>query len=235
MIFHPANTRGYADHGWLQSYHTFSFADYYNPQRVHFGVLRVINDDTIAPGMGFDTHPHDNMEIISIPLEGALEHKDSMGNTSIIRKGDIQVMSAGSGITHSEYNHYHDIVGKFLQIWIFPDKKNVTPRYDQITLNLAERHNTFQQILSPYPNDPGVWIHQKAWFHMGTFDPGTESEYVKKIKTNGVYIFVIQGSALVNGTSMDTKDGLGIIDSDSIHLTARAPHTEILLIEVPLQ
>jgi len=150
-VIHRADTRGFADHGWLKSYHTFSFAGYYHPDRVHFGVLRVLNDDTVKGGMGFGSHPHDNMEIISIPLEGDLEHKDSMGNTTVIRKGDIQVMSAGTGIYHSEYNRHKDEEVKFLQIWIFPNKQNVQPRYDQLTMELGDRHNTLQQVLSPDP------------------------------------------------------------------------------------
>jgi len=175
-ILHKAETRGYANHGWLQSKHTFSFANYYNPQRMHFGVLRVLNDDRVEAGMGFGTHPHDNMEIISIPLEGDLEHKDSMGNTAIIKKGDVQVMSAGSGITHSEYNRSKDSLVKFLQIWIFPNKKNVAPRYDQISLNSNDRHNKLQQIVSPNANEEGVWINQDAWFFMGKFDKELEVE-----------------------------------------------------------
>ena len=182
IILHKADTRGNANHGWLQSRHTFSFANYYNPERMNFGALRVLNDDSVAAGMGFGTHPHDNMEIISIPLEGDLEHKDSMGNISVIKHGDIQVMSAGTGIFHSEYNKNKDRLVKFLQIWVFPDKKNVTPRYDQITLDLADRHNKLQQILSPDAEDTGVWIHQKAWFHLGKFEKGISTEYKIKAK-----------------------------------------------------
>lgn len=146
MVLHKAQTRGHANHGWLDTYHSFSFANYHNPERMHFGVLRVLNDDRVDAGKGFGTHPHDNMEIISIPLEGDLEHKDSMGNVAVIKKGDIQVMSAGTGIQHSEYNRNSDQFTKFLQIWVFPKKRNVTPRYDQITLNEADRHNNLQQI-----------------------------------------------------------------------------------------
>ncbi|MEO8820744.1 MAG: pirin family protein [Ginsengibacter sp.] len=161
-ILHKANTRGHADHGWLNSYHSFSFANYNNTERVHFGALRVLNDDTVSSGMGFGKHPHDNMEIISIPLQGDLEHKDSMGNTTVIKQGDIQVMSAGTGIQHSEYNKNKDVPVKFLQIWISPNKKNVTPRYDQVSLNENDRHNKLQQILSPNQDDDGVWIYQNA-------------------------------------------------------------------------
>ena len=163
---HKANTRGNANHGWLQSFHTFSFGGYHNPQRMNFGVLRVLNDDTVAAGMGFGTHPHSNMEIISIPLEGDLEHKDSMGNTTVIHNGDIQIMSAGTGIEHSEYNKNKDAQVKFLQIWILPNKKNVTPRYQQTTLKKEDRKNKLQQVLSPNQNDEGIWIHQNAWFHI---------------------------------------------------------------------
>ena len=166
-ILHKAATRGDANHGWLHSRHTFSFADYYDPERMNFGALRVLNDDYVEAGMGFGTHPHNNMEIISIPLEGDLEHKDNMGTVSVIRKGDIQVMSAGTGITHSEYNKNKDKPVKFLQIWVIPDEKNVKPRYDQITLNDDDRHNKLQQIVSPSPDDAGVWIHQQSWFHLG--------------------------------------------------------------------
>lgn len=148
-LYHPASSRGYADHGWLKSYHTFSFANYYHPERIHFGALRVINDDTVAGGRGFGAHPHDNMEIISIPLSGDLAHKDSIGNGSIIRQGDIQVMSAGTGITHSEMNPNADIPVKFLQIWVFPNKRNVTPRYQQINIAEQAQPNWFHQILSP--------------------------------------------------------------------------------------
>ncbi|HRN44153.1 MAG TPA: pirin family protein, partial [Flavobacterium sp.] len=171
-VLHKANTRGHANHGWLESHHTFSFANYHNPDRMNFGALRVLNDDRVNQGMGFGEHPHDNMEIISIPLEGDLEHQDSMGNTTVIKQGDIQVMSAGTGLYHSEYNKNKDQLVKFLQIWVYPNKKNVTPRYDQITLDLNDRHNKLQQILSPNPEDEGVWIHQDAWFHIGKFDNG---------------------------------------------------------------
>jgi len=232
-IIHRAETRGHANHGWLNSYHTFSFAQYYNPERMHFGVLRVLNDDQVAPGMGFGTHPHDNMEIISIPLSGDLEHKDSMGNVAVIRQNDVQVMSAGTGIQHSEYNKNKDKEVKFLQIWVFPNKKNVTPRYDQITLNTADRHNKLQQILSPSAEDAGVWIHQDAWFHLGQFDTGKKSTYTIKRKGNGVYAFVLKGSLEINGQALEARDGYGIWDTDTIELTATAD-AEILLMDVPM-
>ena len=171
-VLHPAASRGHAQHGWLDSYHSFSFANYFNHDRIHFGAIRVLNDDTVAPGKGFGRHPHDNMEIISIPLEGSLRHEDSMGNIAIIKKGDVQAMSAGTGIFHSEYNEAADSPVKFLQIWIFPNKKNVVPRYSQVSLDIQDRKNKLQQILSPHEGEEGVWIHQDAWFHLGKLDPG---------------------------------------------------------------
>lgn len=233
-VLHKAATRGRANHGWLNSYHTFSFANYQNPERVHFGALRVLNDDTVAAGMGFGTHPHDNMEIISIPLEGDLEHKDSMGNTAVIRKGDIQIMSAGTGISHSEYNKNKDKLTKFLQIWVFPNKRNVTPRYDQITLNEADRHNKLQQVLSPNADDEGVWINQDAWFHMGKFDEGFATEYNFKKKGNGVYAFVLKGDITIGNIALNERDGLGIWDTDAIKITANSQDAEVLLMEVPM-
>lgn len=233
-ILHKAETRGNANHGWLQSYHTFSFASYYNPERMHFGVLRVLNDDTVDGGMGFGTHPHDNMEIISIPLEGDLEHKDSMGNTTVIKNGDIQVMSAGTGIQHSEYNRNKEQKVKFLQIWVFPNKKGVTPRYDQITLKAEDRKNKLQQILSPNADDEGVWIHQDAWFHLGQFDADQKTTYTIKKAGNGVYAFVLSGSFVVNGQTLSSRDGLGLWDITSFELESKSATSEILLMEVPM-
>jgi quercetin 2,3-dioxygenase len=233
-VLHKAASRGDANHGWLHSRHTFSFANYYNPERMHFGVLRVLNDDYVEAGMGFGTHPHDNMEIISIPLEGDLEHKDSMGNVAIIKNGDVQVMSAGTGITHSEYNKNKDKPVKFLQIWVFPNRKNVKPRYDQITLNLDDRHNKLQQILSPNPDDVGVWIYQNAWFHLGKFDEGFSIDYSLKKGGNGVYAFVLKGDLTIDETSLNERDGLGIWDIDKFTLKAISQDAEVLLMEVPM-
>ncbi|MBP7965352.1 MAG: pirin family protein [Paludibacteraceae bacterium] len=234
QLIHKAATRGHADHGWLRTNHTFSFADYYNPERVHFGALRVLNDDYIAGGMGFGTHPHNNMEIITIPLEGDLEHKDSMGNGTVIKHGDIQVMSAGTGITHSEYNHNKTKPVTLLQIWIFTNKRNVTPRYDQITLDVNERRNKLQQILSPNSDDEGVWIHQDAWFHLGRFDKNFETTYTFKKQGNGVYVFVIKGDITVNGTALNERDGSGIWNTDSMSIQANSADAELLIIEVPM-
>jgi redox-sensitive bicupin YhaK (pirin superfamily) len=232
-VLHKANTRGDANHGWLHSKHTFSFANYYNPERMHFGVLRVLNDDVVSGGKGFGTHPHDNMEIISIPLEGDLEHKDSMGNVTVIKNGDVQVMSAGSGIQHSEYNKNKDHEVRFLQIWVFPNKKNVTPRYDQITLKTEDRHNAFQQILSPNPDDAGVWIHQNAWFHLAQFDAKHSQVYKMKDKTNGLYVFNLNGDIRVNDQVLNTRDGYGIWNADEITIQADT-NAEFLLIELPM-
>jgi redox-sensitive bicupin YhaK (pirin superfamily) len=232
-ILHKAATRGHANHGWLNSYHTFSFANYYNPERMHFGELRVLNDDTVTGGMGFGTHPHDNMEIISIPLEGDLQHKDSMGNTAVIKQGDIQVMSAGTGIYHSEQNNDKGEAVKFLQIWIFPNKKNVVPRYDQLTLNVADRHNKLQQVLSPNATDEGVWIYQDAWFHMGNLDKEVTVNYNLKKEGNGVYAFVLKGDVSINEQPLNTRDGFGISGVNELTITADS-EAEILLMEVPM-
>lgn len=233
MILHEAATRGFADHGWLKSYHSFSFAQYYNPERIHFGVLRVLNDDWIAGGMGFGMHPHDNMEIITIGLEGALEHKDSMGNTAVIRQGDIQVMSAGTGIYHSEFNHNKDKETRILQIWVFPNKKNVQPRYDQISIRPEDRINKFQQIISPHPGEPGVWIHQDAWFYLGHFEQGQKTVYHLKKSGNGLYIFIISGQVVANGQVLSPRDGLGIRNLETIQFEATTD-TEILLMDLPM-
>ncbi|SHG38209.1 hypothetical protein SAMN05444396_11078 [Flavobacterium segetis] len=234
-ILHKANTRGHADHGWLESYHTFSFANYQNNDRMNFGVLRVLNDDRVNQGMGFGKHPHDNMEIISIPLEGDLEHQDSMGNTTVIKEGDIQIMSAGTGIFHSEKNKNHNQFVKFLQIWVYPNKKNVTPRYDQISLDLKDRRNKLQQILSPNSNDQGVWIHQDAWFHIGRFDKAFSSSYQLKKAGNGIYAFVLKGDFTIGEIKLNERDGLGIWNTDSIKVIANSDEAEILIMEVPME
>ena len=232
-VYHSANSRGNADHGWLKSRHTFSFANYYDPSRMHFGALRVINDDFVEGGHGFGTHPHDNMEIISIPLSGDLADKDSMGNGSIIRHGDIQVMSAGTGMTHSEMNPNPNMPVKFLQIWVFPNQRNVTPRYQQINIAEHAKPNDFQQILSPNPDDDGVWIHQNAWFSLAKWDNHVSKTYSLHAAGNGVYALVLKGSATIAGQALNERDGLGVWEVDSIDITATSD-TEILLMEVPM-
>jgi redox-sensitive bicupin YhaK (pirin superfamily) len=232
-VLHKANTRGNANHGWLNAYHTFSFSSYYNSDRVQFGMLRVLNDDTVAAGMGFGTHPHDNMEIITIPLEGDLAHKDSMGNAETIKSGDIQVMSAGTGIQHSEFNPNQDQQTKLLQIWVFPKVRNVVPRYQQITLNPEDRKNKLQQILSPNPEDEGVWIYQDAWFHLGKFDNGVAATYQLKKEGNGLYVFVLRGNITIDGQELETRDGFGIWDFNELEIKATSD-AEFLLMEVPM-
>lgn len=232
-VLHPATTRGHANHGWLDSHHTFSFANYYNPERMNFGVLRVLNDDVVAPSRGFGKHPHDNMEIVSIPLSGDLEHKDSMGNTTVIKQGDVQVMSAGTGVFHSEYNKNADKEVRFLQIWMFPKQKGVSPRYDQITLNGQMKPNQFNQILSPDPNDQGVWVHQDAWFHIGDFAAGKTAKYNLKRSGNGVYAFVLEGTVTIGDQKLGKRDGYGMWDLDSFEMTASAD-AKVLLMEVPM-
>ena len=232
-VIHRADTRGHANHGWLDTYHTFSFANYYNPERMHFGVLRVLNDDRVAPGQGFGTHPHDNMEIISIPLEGDLEHKDSMGNVTVIREGDVQVMSAGTGIFHSEYNKNEDREVKFLQIWVYPNQKNITPRYDQISIRDVEKKNSFYQILSPHSGDQGVWIYQDAWFHLGNLDKGTLAEYRIQKEGNGIYVFILEGEAEIDGATLKKRDGMGIWETERIPVQANTD-VKVLLMEVPM-
>lgn len=233
-VLHKADTRGFANHGWLKSYQTFSFAGYYDQARIHFGALRVLNDDTVLGGGGFGKHPHDNMEIISIPLEGDLEHQDSMDNVAVIKNGDVQAMSAGTGIYHSEHNKDKTNPVKFLQIWVFPNQRNVPPRYDQVTLKPEDRHNRLQQILSPNPDDDGVWIYQNAWFHLGNFDKGFSTKYMMKAKGDGVYVFVLKGNVKVNDQLLNTRDGYGIWDTDEFTITAETD-AEFLMMEVPME
>jgi redox-sensitive bicupin YhaK (pirin superfamily) len=246
-ILHKADTRGHADHGWLNSFFSFSFAGYYNPQRVQFGVLRVLNDDRVEGGKGFGSHPHDNMEIISIPLEGSLAHEDNLGHKEVVTAGEIQVMSTGKGVFHSEYNNNPDQPVKFLQIWVFPNKLNVTPRYDQVRLNPSKGHNALEQLLYPYPgpdapahspsgnNTDGSWIYQDAWFHMGTFDAGRKIVYHLKKAGNGIYLFVLDGAFLYNGQRLEARDGLGITDVDSIDIEAAEAGSRILIMDVPMK
>lgn len=231
-ILHKANTRGHADHGWLNAWHSFSFAGYHDPSRIHFGALRVLNDDTIAGGMGFGAHPHDNMEIITIPLSGQLEHKDSMGNTGVISKGEVQVMSAGTGIQHSEKNKSHTEPLKLLQIWVFPNKQNVEPRYDQKAFDLNAAKNNLLTIVSPMGEKEGMNIHQDAWFSLGKLDKAFTMTYELKNKGNAVYAFVIDGEVTINGEKLNRRDGLGISETDKLEITADT-NTELLLMEIP--
>ncbi len=234
IVLHKSNTRGNVNHGWLNAYHSFSFGSWYNPNRVQFGVLRVLNDDTIAAGMGFGTHPHDNMEIITIPLEGDLAHKDSMGNAATIKTGDVQVMSAGTGIQHSEFNPNADQHTKLFQIWLFPKFRNVVPRYQQITLDKTLQKNNFAQILSPNENDEGVWIHQDAWFYLSDFDKDFSKKLTLKKEGNGFYIMNIEGIIEVNGTTLEKRDAIGIWNTPEINVKASTA-AKFLIMEIPME
>ncbi len=233
FIIQKAASRGHAQHDWLDTYHSFSFANYHDPEKVHFGVLRVLNDDTIDGGMGFGMHPHDNMEIITIPTFGDLQHKDSMGNSGTISQGDVQVMSAGTGIQHSEANKNKDKKVHLFQIWIFPNHRNVVPRYDQKTFDVKDRINKFQQIVSPMGNDEGLNIHQDAWFSLANFDNNVEANYQVKKSGNGLYVFIIEGDATINGQALNKRDAIGITDAESIEIKANSD-TQILVMDIPM-
>jgi quercetin 2,3-dioxygenase len=232
-VLHRANTRGHANHGWLDTSHTFSFAHFYDPSRMNFGVLRVLNDDFVDGGMGFGTHPHDNMEIISIPLSGDLEHKDSTGTTAVIRQNDVQIMSAGTGIYHSEYNKNKDKKVNFLQIWVFPKEKNIKPRYEQKTFKPEDRTNKLQEVVSAVKGSEGIWINHDDCFHLGSLKKGFQTEYGIKQKGNGVYVFVIDGDVSINNQKLNKRDGFGVWNTDKVKVTADSD-AEVLLMEVPM-
>jgi quercetin 2,3-dioxygenase len=232
-VLHKANTRGHANHGWLDSHHSFSFAGYYDPTRVHFGALRVLNDDIVQGGKGFGTHPHDNMEIVSIPLQGELEHKDNTGRHEIIRTHDVQIMTAGSGIAHSEFNASKTDPVNFLQIWVFPKLRNVAPLYNQKTFKPADRINQLQTVVAPEQSDASIFINQDAWFSLGTFKQGFITTYDVKKSGNGVYAFIIGGDVTINDQKLNRRDGLGIWETDKLTITADSD-AEVLLIDVPM-
>jgi redox-sensitive bicupin YhaK (pirin superfamily) len=232
-ILHKASTRGHSDHGWLDAWHTFSFSDYYDPYRVNFGTLRVLNDDCIAPASGFPVHLHKNMEIITIALLGEIEHQDSMNNKRVIKQGEVQVMSAGTGIYHSEYNPSKVNPVNLLQIWVLPDKQDINPRYDQIKFPFSSSENLLKQIVSPNKNE-GLWIQQQSWFSMGTFSKSSKTHYLLKKRGHGVYVFVIEGSFTVNDFPLSKRDGLGISDTISIDLKSEEDKSVVLLMEVPM-
>lgn len=232
-IYHPASERGHADHGWLNAHHSFSFASYHDPSKVHFGLLRVLNDDIVAPGMGFGMHPHDNMEIVTIPLSGTLEHKDSMGNIGVIRPNEIQAMSAGSGLMHSEYNHSKTEPVNLLQIWVFPKVRNIAPRYDQKVFSEKDKNGKFKTIVSPEKKEDVMWINQDAYFSLGKFPSGHQETYKISNKTNGAYIFIIEGEVEINGQVLQKRDALGVWETDSIDLKIKKD-TEVLVIDVPM-
>ncbi len=230
---HRAEERGHADHGWLDSHHSFSFAGYYDPEKMNFGALRVLNDDIVSSGMGFGTHPHENMEIISIPLSGSLKHKDSMGNIHVIRENEVQVMSAGTGIQHSEFNPDRDKEVNFLQIWIFPDQRDVEPRYDQKEFDPKDQENRFQQILGSTKDGGHVWIHQNARMFRGRFSRDMQQEIDLSSSQQGIYLFVLEGAAEVAGESLGHRDAIGISAVESIQIEAKE-NSDILIIEVPM-
>lgn len=228
-----AEERGHADFGWLNSYHSFSFGHWYEADKIHFGALRVLNDDHVKAGEGFGTHPHDNMEIVSIPLEGALGHKDSTGTDGIIKTGDVQIMSAGSGIRHSEMNASSTDDVRFLQIWVIPKLQNIKPRYEQKTYSIADRQNKWQLVVSPDAEDGGVWINQDALFALAHLDAGKELSYKNKFKGNGVYIFLLEGEAEINGEMLNRRDAMEISEADEFIIKA-GKDAEVLAIEVPM-
>jgi quercetin 2,3-dioxygenase len=232
-VVHRSEDRGTADHGWLKARHSFSFAGYYNPAKTHFGTLRVLNDDSIAAGKGFGSHPHDNMEIVTIPLEGNLAHQDNMGNKSVIRKNDVQIMSAGTGVVHSEFNDSKTDYVKLLQIWVFPKVEDIKPRYEQKTYRHEDRKNKFQIVVSPDTADGGVWINQDAWFSLGDFEKGREQSYSIHKPTNGMYIFILEGSAEINGEKLNRRDAMGISNAEKADITI-LENAEILVIEIPM-
>lgn len=231
-VVHTSDSRGFAAHGWLRSHHSFSFAGYHNPDRVHFGALRVLNDDQVAGGQGFGTHPHDNMEIISIPLSGDLEHKDSTGRSEVIREGDVQIMSAGSGLQHSEYNYNKNKEVQFLQVWVFPKERNITPRYEQKSYSPGNRKNRFQTVVA-LEGGEALTINQDAWFSLGNLEKGVEVDYFLHKEGNGLYAFVLEGKATIGGESLDKRDAVGVTEAHKVKVMADAT-TEILLIEVPM-
>ncbi|MCR9205254.1 MAG: pirin family protein [Halobacteriovoraceae bacterium] len=233
LHYHSAESRGKANHGWLNSFHSFSFANYYDPKRMGFGTLRVINDDVIDPATGFGTHPHNDMEIISIPIHGALKHKDTMGNETIIRKGEVQAMSAGTGIFHSEYNASEVEKANFLQIWILPEKKGTKPNYSQKEFSSENRKGKLQLVVSPDGREGSVVVGQKAFFSLADLEKGSEITYEKYNKENGVYFFIIEGKGTVAGEEFKRRDGLGIENEDSFHIKTEQ-NSEILVMEVPL-
>jgi redox-sensitive bicupin YhaK (pirin superfamily) len=232
-ILHQSHTRGHANHGWLDSHHTFSFAGYFNPERVHFGAIRVFNDDVVIGGAGFGTHPHANMEIVSIPLSGALEHKDSTGRQKIIKTGEVQIMSAGTGIEHSEYNASKEDEVNFLQIWILPDKMNIEPRYDQREFSLEHNRNQLINVVAP-DNPQALWINQKTWFYLGEIEMNHEVEYKTNESGNGIYLFVIEGQIEIADKKLQKRDGMGITGVDNLVMSA-SKDSRLLLIETTLK
>ena len=234
FTLHKADSRGYADHGWLKAKHSFSFANYHNPEKIHFGLLRVLNDDIVSAGMGFGTHPHDNMEIVTIPLKGELAHKDSTGNKGVIRVNDVQIMSAGSGITHSEFNNSDKEEVNLLQIWVFPLEKNIKPRYDQKTFDKDDRINIVKTLVSPEKNKDSLWINQNAYFSLCTLQKNKSVTYDLNKPGNGIYIFLIEGEVNIEKELLKKRDAIGIEEAEKLDISANE-ESEILFIEVPMR
>ena len=232
-VFHSSQSRGHANHGWLNAKHSFSFAQWYNPERINFGALRVLNDDIVAPSMGFGKHPHDNMEIITIPLRGSLRHQDSMGFSEVVKAGEVQVMSAGTGIFHSEMNASTQDDINLFQIWIFPNKQAVTPRYEQKSYNLKDTEQFFLQLVSPNANQEGVWIHQNAWIHLVSMEENTTLTYTVKGEGNGAYFMNIDGTFEIEQELLKERDAIGIWDTKEIVLQNKQKG-QMLVIEVPM-
>lgn len=230
---YKSNERGYADHGWLKAKYSFSFAGYYDTDRIHFGTLRVLNNDIIEPGEGFGTHPHDNMEIVTIPLSGGVAHKDSHGHEEIIRPNDVQVMSAGTGIYHSEYNASQTEQAELLQIWVFPDRKGHEPRYDQTTFDTTLRKNQLHTFVSPNKNGENLWLNQDAYFSWTELSAGGKIEYYINTKGNGVFVFVIEGSVKFDNYELNKRDAAEITGAESFSATAEKD-SYILFIEIPM-
>ncbi|MXV49780.1 pirin family protein [Pedobacter sp. HMF7647] len=233
-IVHKAIERGIQDHGWLKAAHSFSFGGFFDPQKVHFGLLRVLNDDIVSPGMGFGTHGHDNMEIVTIPLKGTLAHKDSTGSEGNIVPGEVQIMSAGSGIRHSEFNASSTDDVNLLQIWVFPKERNITPRYDQKKYSADETYNKFKTVVSPDDQQGAMWINQDAHFSIGDFEPGQQTSYTIKFPGNGAYIFVIEGNISVDGTELGRRDAVGVYDAESFDIKI-SEKAKVLIIEIPME
>lgn len=232
-VLFKAADRGTADYGWLKPNFYFSFGQYHNPSKVHFGLLRVLNDDFIAGGGAFPTHPHDNMEIVTIPFTGALKHKDSTGGEGIIKAGDIQIMSAGSGVQHSEANASDTEPVTLFQVWVFPKERNIKPRYDQKTFDVNERNNKWQTIVSPIETDNALWINQDARFSLTKLDAGKEITYSNGFTNNGVFLVTINGKVEVNGQQLNKRDALGISEMDNFTISA-SEDAELLAIEIPM-
>lgn len=234
-IFHPAKERGFNSFGWLKSNHSFSFGQFHDSEKMNFGLLRVLNDDHVEPSMGFGTHGHANMEIVSIPLTGALRHKDSTGRDEIIKSGDVQIMSAGSGIQHSEYNASKEDAVDFLQIWVFPKLENIEPRYEQKSFSEAQKADQFLTVVSPNTNDEAITINQDAWFSLANLSEGKALDYELHDSNNGIYVFVLEGAIEIAGQALARRDALGVYETAGSATVKANNNAKVLVIEVPMK